>query len=123
MRCAHCGECCTETEMELSDDDIERLVAFGYNRDAFSVTDQNGVTRLRNVDGRCYFYDPGNARCRTYAARPVGCYIYPVVFSEEEGIVIDGLCPEGGTVSDAEIRVKGRILLALLDRLDRPSNR
>lgn len=123
MRCSHCGECCAETEMELSDDDVARLVRLGYPRDAFSVTDQDGVTRLRNVDGRCYFYDRGASRCRVYAARPVGCYIYPVVFAEEYGIVIDALCPMGDTVTDSEMRVKGRILLDLLDRLDRPPHR
>jgi Fe-S-cluster containining protein len=109
--------------MELSDDDIGRLVALGYHRDAFSVTDQDGVTRLRNVDGWCHFYDRGSARCRVYDTRPLGCYIYPVVFAENYGIAIDTLCPMGDTVSDAEMRVKGRILLGLLDRLDHPSNR
>ena len=122
MRCSNCGECCSETEMELSKDDIERLVALGHRRDAFSVTDQDGVIRLRNVDRQCYFYDRCETRCRVYDERPLGCYIYPVVFSEDYGIVIDDLCPLGDTISDAEIRVKGRILLRLLDRLDHPSN-
>ena len=58
MRCTHCGECCTETEMELSDDDIGRLVALGYHRDAFSVTDQDGVqNRFDHDDDNDYLSD------------------------------------------------------------------
>jgi Fe-S-cluster containining protein len=107
--------------MELSDDDIGRLVALGYHRDGFSVTDRDGVTRLRNVDRRCYFYDRGETQCRVYNERPLGCYIYPVVFSEADGIVIDELCSNGDTVTDTEMRAKGRILLDLLNRLDHPA--
>jgi len=69
MQCSHCGKCCEETEMEfLSRDilsrDIERLEKAGYRREEFSVKGKNGVTRLRNIGRRCYFYNYADKRCR-----------------------------------------------------------
>jgi len=41
--------------MELSSDDIKRLVDAGYRPEDFIII-LDGVPRLRNVDGWCYFY-------------------------------------------------------------------
>ena len=59
-RCLTCvaqivGVCCEETMMELSRVDIERLEEYGYRLEEFAVI-ADGVARLRNVDGYCYFY-------------------------------------------------------------------
>lgn len=117
MRCSHCGKCCDRTEMELSIKDIERLERMGYRREFFSVID-NGVTRLRNVGGWCYFYSPVEKRCRVYEERPSGCRLYPVVYLVNEGAIIDELCPMGQTISQQELRKKGKTLENLLKKIN-----
>ena len=117
MRCSNCGKCCEKTEMELSSEDIERLEEVGCRRKGFAVTD-DGVTRLRNVGGWCYFYNLADKKCRVYGKRPLGCYLYPVVYLMNEGAVIDELCPMGETISEQELRTKGKILYKLLKKLN-----
>ena len=105
--------------MELSGKDIKRLEEAGYRREEFTVTGEDGVTRLRNVGEWCYFYEASEKRCRVYADRPLGCYLYPVMYSVDDGvIVIDELCPMGETISEHELRTKGRILIDLLKTID-----
>ena len=117
MRCLNCGECCEKTEMELSSEDIERLEEIGYRLEEFAVID-GGVTRLRNVDGCCYFYSRADKRCRIYRKRPLGCYLYPVVYLADEGAIVDELCPMGQTISEQELRTKAKILDKLLKKID-----
>jgi len=103
--------------MELSSEDIERLEKTGYHQIEFAVVD-NGVARLRNVNGRCYFYRRSDKKCRVYEKRPLGCQLYPVVYLINEGAVVDDLCPMGQTISEQELRKKGKILHRLLKKLD-----
>jgi Fe-S-cluster containining protein len=118
MRCSNCGLCCKETEMELSDDDVKRLEGAGYRRVEFAVLDHEAV-RLRNVDGRCYFYSLAEKNCRAYENRPLGCALYPVVYLPHKGAIVDELCPMGHTISEKELKVKARILVKLLKRMDK----
>ena len=117
MRCSNCGKCCEETEMEVSSKDIRSLVEAGYRMEEFAVTDDD-VIRLRNVNGWCYFYSLADKKCRVYGKRPLGCYLYPVVYMADEGAVIDELCPMGQTISEQELRTKGKILDRLLKKID-----
>ena len=117
MRCSNCGKCCEKTEMELSSKDIERLEKKGYRREEFAVI-AGGVARLRNVGGWCYFYSLADKKCRFYGKRPLGCYLYPVVYLMNEGAVVDELCPMGQTISEQELRTKGKILDKLLKKMD-----
>jgi Fe-S-cluster containining protein len=103
--------------MELSSEDIERLEEAGYHRKEFAVT-KGRVTRLRNVGGRCCFYSLTDKKCRVYGKRPLGCYLYPIVYSINEGATVDELCPMGQTVSERELRTKGKILDKLLKKLN-----
>ncbi len=117
MRCSNCGICCERTEMELSSDDVKRLEKAGFRRDQFSVLD-DGI-RLRNVGGWCYFYVLAERKCRVYRNRPLGCRLYPLVFSDDEGVVVvDELCPMGQSVSELELRTKGSVLRRLLRKID-----
>lgn len=116
MRCSRCGRCCEDTEMELSSEDIRRLQEAGYRREDFAVTDDEGVTRLKNVGGWCYFYDSSMNKCKIYERRPLGCHLYPVVYSDN-GVIIDELCPMGHTVSEQELKVKGKILEKLVKEI------
>ena len=117
MQCSHCEKCCEETEMELSSRDIRRLEEVGHHREEFTVTGEDGVTRLRNIGKWCYFYNHAEKRCRVYKDRPLGCYLYPVVYLIGEGVVIDELCPMGETISEHEFRMKGRILIKLVKKM------
>ena len=40
------------------------------------------------------------------------------MYSVSEGVIIHELCPMGETISDQELRMKGRILLETLKRMD-----
>jgi len=104
--------------MELSSKDIKRLERAGYRREEFTVTGEDGVTRLRNIGKWCCFYDIVEKRCRIYADRPLGCYLYPVVYSVNEGVIVDELCPMGETISERELRKKGRILIEVLKAIE-----
>lgn len=120
VRCSNCGICCEETMMELSSEDIERLEEKGYRLEEFAVID-DGVTRLRNVDGYCYFYSRADKKCQIYEDRPLGCYLYPVVYLANEGAMVDELCPMGQTISEQELRTKGKILDKLLKKIENDS--
>jgi Fe-S-cluster containining protein len=76
--------------MELSSADIKRLEGAGYCPEEFAVMD-GGVIRLRNVDGWCYFYSLADKKCRVYGKKPLGCYLYPVVYLLNEGAIVDGM--------------------------------
>lgn len=105
--------------MLLSEADIARLERAGYVRREFVHIDKRGYARLRNVGRYCVFYDAEEHRCRAYKLRPSGCRIYPVIYSEEDGIIADSLCPMSKTVSQEEIKRKGRKVIRLLKTIDR----
>ena len=117
MRCSHCGLCCEETEMMLSNADTERLEELGYDKQKFIRYDKHGFALLRNHQGFCVFYDINQCRCQVYEHRPLGCWIYPVVYSEEEGVIVDDLCPMKDTVTETELERKGRKVIKLLKRI------
>jgi|Deesub1362B_J571_1020462.scaffolds.fasta_scaffold73576_1 hypothetical protein len=85
-----CGKCCYDTEMPLTKGDVERITTSGFKLEDFSVV-IDGVRRLRNVGGRCFFLQ--NDRCKIYEHRPEGCRIYPLVLNEDGDVVVDDICP------------------------------
>lgn len=103
--------------MLLSKGDIERLEKWDFSREDFTVTGEDGFTRLRNVRRWCYFYDPTEKKCQVYEDRPLGCLLYPVIYSTDEGVIIDELCPMRHTVSKRELKKKGKILLKHLKNI------
>ncbi|MBO8181948.1 MAG: YkgJ family cysteine cluster protein [Archaeoglobus sp.] len=86
----NCGKCCYDTEMPLTMEDVERILSLGFEVDDFSIV-VDGVRRLRNVGGRCFFLE--NNRCTIYEHRPKGCRIYPLVLNEKGEVVVDDVCP------------------------------
>ena len=103
--------------MELSNRDIEKLVEMSYWIEDFAIVD-NCVIRLRNIDGYCYFYNQTDNKCQIYDNRPIGCFLYPIVYLANWGPIIDELCPMGYTISEQELRTKGKILDKLLKKID-----
>jgi Fe-S-cluster containining protein len=122
MRCLHCGACCEETEMLLSNEDIERLQRKGYNREFFVRIDEEGYAVLRNQNGYCVFFDSENRVCRERANRPSGCRIYPVIQDENKGIIVDSTCPAQTTVSEKQRIKRGKKVLKLLEKIDAEAN-
>ena len=117
MQCSNCGMCCEGTEMLLSKEDIERLERVGFSREDFTVIGEDGLTRLRNAREWCYFYNPTEKKCQVYEDRPLGCLLYPVVYSIDEGVITDELCPMRHSVSKHELKMKGKILLKHLKEI------
>jgi hypothetical protein len=104
--------------MMLSNADVQRLEEEGYIRQRFMRHDRRGYARLRNSRGLCVFYDSEKCRCKAYRHRPSGCRTYPVVYSEDEGIIVDELCPMKNTVSKKELESRGKRVIGLLRMID-----
>jgi Fe-S-cluster containining protein len=118
MRCSNCGVCCTETEMLLSKKDINRLEKIGFSPNIFVVFDKHGYAQLRNHTGYCFFYDRLNHRCSVYVNRPAGCRVYPVIFDEDKGIILDIICDSRKSITQSEKNLKGKRVIRLLEIVD-----
>ena len=118
MLCAHCGICCTRTQMPLCEKDVKRLERLNYSKEEFSRATKVGYTRLRNRRGHCFFYDVDSRSCKVYSNRPEGCRLYPVIYDESKGIMVDEICKARASVASDEIVKKGLKVLKLIKRLD-----
>jgi Fe-S-cluster containining protein len=104
--------------MQLSETDIRLLEKTGCPRKQFVYVNKKGYAQLRNKKGYCIFYDTEKIACTAYGKRPMGCRLYPVVYSEDDGVVTDDLCPEKLTVTETEIKRKTGTLKKLLHQID-----
>ncbi len=102
----------------MSKADIRLLESAGHERGEFVRVNGQGFAQLRNRRGRCVFYQSEKGRCGVYRYRPLGCRIYPVIYSMKEGVIVDDLCPLAETVSRAEIDSEAERLMRLLGRID-----
>ncbi|MDR0318894.1 MAG: YkgJ family cysteine cluster protein [Nitrososphaerota archaeon] len=118
MRCSHCGLCCAETEMLLSNDDVKRIEKRGFHKKYFMKISKDGYVQLRNYNGYCAFYSLEEHRCIIYSDKPSGCGVYPVILDEDVGIIIDDICPERGSVTFEERQAKGQVVIKLLEVID-----
>jgi len=100
----NCIECCIETEMLLSNDDVERIRKLGFDS-KFFVAEKNGWLYLKNHDGRCVFHD--GVKCLIYDNRPEGCRLYPVIFDmDKKCAVLDNDCPHNDKFRISKIAIK-----------------
>ncbi len=122
MKCKPgCVKCCLNTEMVLTESDVERLTKKGYAREYYAEY-RNGYLRLKNVNGRCVFLRE-NGTCRIYKVRPIGCRLYPVIYDLDEDIVrVDEECPARDTISVEEFSRAARILLRAASEVVRSKN-
>ena len=108
-----CVQCCIETEMPLSNEDIGRLTKDGFNLDYFAV-ESDGWLQLKNRNGRCIFND--GKMCRIYKNRPEGCKLYPVVYDEDDNYArLDDDCPHRNDFKVS--KTKGMAVELLLKKL------
>ena len=58
--CENCGKCCLETEMILSQEDVDLIINNSLNksyRDYFTFEKSNEYYQLKNIEGHCVFFD------------------------------------------------------------------
>ena len=117
-----CGLCCYNTEMPLSKEDIKRISSLGYHPSEFTII-KKGIPRLRNVNGRCFFLDPGTNMCTIYPYRPTGCRFYPLVYSiETKKVVVDRFCPKWKEVNRESILKESTQLIKFIRTLEKDWN-
>jgi uncharacterized protein len=104
--------------MLLSKADITRLEKCGHNRDSFARFDAEGYVLLRNHQGHCVFYSQADRQCAVYAFRPSGCRVYPVIFDEENGVVVDSICHAQNSIAEDEKMRRGKRVVKLLEKID-----
>ncbi|MCW3997713.1 MAG: YkgJ family cysteine cluster protein [Candidatus Bathyarchaeota archaeon] len=114
-----CGTCCQETEMLLSKKDIERLQKKGFSIKFFARNVKEGYITLRNLNGHCVFFDVKNIKCKVYRDRPIGCRLYPIIFDEAKGVIVDKLCPAHRSWTENNKKVVGKKVIRLLKKIDR----
>ncbi len=119
MRCKNCGVCCVETEMLLSSEDIKRLEKKGHSKEYFLRINEDGYALLKNHNGHCVFYNLSARKCSIYEDKPEGCSVYPVIFDEEKGIIIDDICSAKDSITMQEKQEKGKQVVLLLKKIDK----
>lgn len=95
-RCKNCGQCCLNTEMILSENDLTRILENneGVHKDDIVFLNDGGFYQLKNVDDHCVFYDEYSGSCKIYSVRPKGCQFYPLIYDlDEDKCVLDDTCP------------------------------
>jgi Fe-S-cluster containining protein len=109
--------------MLLSSKDIKRLERKGYKRNFFVLFDSEGYATLKNQRGYCVFYDTKKRRCKVRPHRPAGCRIYPVIFHENKGIIVDPICPSRDSVTEKQKAREGKKVVKLLKTIDAEAKR
>jgi Fe-S-cluster containining protein len=117
MECCKCGICCLETEMLLSEQDIKRLTKKGYRKESFSRQEE-GYIILRNQNGHCVFFNEKTKKCKIYKFRPMGCQLYPIIYDEAKGIVVDKLCASNKKWCENKKKSLGKKVKKLLKKID-----
>jgi Fe-S-cluster containining protein len=118
MLCNRCGTCCLETEMLLSTKDIEKLIKKGHNIEFFTRQDNEGYIILKNQNGHCVFFDVNKKRCIIYSDRPTGCRLYPIIFDESKGLIIDKVCLSNKSWTKNRKKTTGKKVIELLEKID-----
>ena len=93
-KCEGCGRCCLETEMILSQQDIDLIISNKSCNEFFVFKNSNGDFQLKNIEGHCVFFDLTSKNCSIYEYRPQGCRFYPLIYDfQMKKCVFDKDCP------------------------------
>ena len=98
-----CIQCCLETEMLLSNEDIERIRSLGFAQ-KFFVIKKDRWLQLKNSDGRCVFHN--GIECSIYENRPEGCRLYPIIYNEDMNATFDEDCPYSDKFEISKPRIR-----------------
>jgi Fe-S-cluster containining protein len=97
QKCEKCGKCCIETEMLLSQRDIDLIIRSSSNafvEDQFVFRNNDGFFQVKNNNGYCFFFDRFFRICKIYEYRPQGCRFYPLIYDfQTQKCVLDYDCP------------------------------
>ncbi len=102
VRCGFrdCYQCCLETEMILTQEDLERIESAGYNREEFllPMDESDNFFQLKNVESllgkKCYFLNL-KGDCSIYKIAPKGCKLYPLIKNlDTNEVMVDFDCRE-----------------------------
>ncbi len=88
--CIKCGNCCLDTEMNLSNQDILKIFT-KINPEFDFYYEKDGFLYLMNDNNQCIFYYAPDKKCTIHRYRPQGCRLYPFVYDNGE-CVIDKDC-------------------------------
>ena len=103
--CEEIRQCCFETEMTLTREDVMRIGELGYKPKDYLVRSEDGFCELKLIDGFCLFYDRTTKLCTIYDHRPAGCKYYPITYHwTKRKCVLDHDCPSKDTTTKQEIR-------------------
>ncbi len=95
--CENCGKCCIETEMILSEYDIDLIIRKSQDhviKQDFCFKNKDEHHQLKNIKGHCVFFDYPSKFCTIYEYRPQGCRFYPLIFDINElKCKLDEDCP------------------------------
>ena len=87
----NCILCCKNTNMILSEKDIDKIQSLGFSYNFF-VDINDGWLQLKNKDGLCVFHNC--KKCLIYENRPEGCQLYPITYDNDNKCTIfDKECP------------------------------
>lgn len=80
-----CIQCCLETSMPLSSQDIAKIKNLGFKTNSF-VIERCGWLQLKNYKGKCVFHN--GTMCSIYENRPEGCKLYPIIYDKDKKCAI-----------------------------------
>ncbi|MFX0076648.1 MAG: YkgJ family cysteine cluster protein [Candidatus Hermodarchaeota archaeon] len=96
-KCENCGKCCLETEMILSQQDVDLIINNISNKsykEYFKFKRSKGYYQLRNIEGHCVFFELATKNCKIYEYRPQGCRFYPLIYDfQKQDCSFDADCP------------------------------
>ncbi|MFX1450464.1 MAG: YkgJ family cysteine cluster protein [Promethearchaeota archaeon] len=84
--CIKCGNCCLDTEMMLSNDDITNIINKVKPKNKF-YEEKDGYLYLINYENRCIFFNVLDKKCTIHRYRPRGCRLYPFIYDNGECVV------------------------------------
>jgi len=104
--------------MVLTPSDIRRIEKLGYVLEKFAVKSKDGLYKLRNINGHCYFFNKKTTSCRIYDYRPIGCRIYPLILLLDiKVITVDSNCPARSTVTLEDVIEKLPLIARVVEEL------
>ena len=93
-KCQLCGKCCLETEMILSQKEVDLILKFCKLKKEDFVFKVGEFYKLKNLEGHCFFFNHTRNFCEIYEYRPQGCRFYPLIYDKDNNSCIyDEECP------------------------------